>query len=361
MRVVVDSDNAFNALVRGQQRSANSDTDIEISRRESVLLGLLGKSDNLRHIVLSDSVSSIYGLYDPSKKTLYVRNHNNYAFSFESHVLAHEYNHALQDQHFGLKKLLPDQTPLAYRNTDMVGAHHALTEGDSVNVEHLFVYKTYSGKELADMERFESQPLPGPPLPKAIQRQILFPYTYGYDFVQVLYHHGGMSAVNRAYARLPSSTYEIMHPYAYLAGWKPIQVTLHAVQGFTDWRQVDDDVWGAFGYNLILRQFVSGKQADTVTNAYRGDRYIFLENGEQSAMRFDSVWKDNVAARTARDAFVSALRLRYKKKIHVAHGGITTVVEKDGAVAFKVDHARLTMAYAPSAILAQGLVTAQAS
>jgi hypothetical protein len=361
VQVVVDSDGAFNALIRAQQRAANSDSEIEVSRRESVLLGLLSRRDNLRHIVLSDSIAGIYGLYDPSKQTLYLRNHDNYVFSFESHALAHEYNHALQDQHFGLRKLLPDQTPLAYRNTDMVGAHHALTEGDSVNVEHLFVYKTYTAQELADMEKFESQPLPGGPLPKAIQRQIDFPYTYGYDFVLALYHRGGMKAVDGAYGRLPSSTYEIMHPSAYLKGWKPVEVTLHAVLGFTEWKQVDDDIWGAFGYDLILRQFLSGKQADDITGAYRGDRYVFLENADQSAMRFDSVWTDNLAARAARDAFVAELRARYKKKIHVTRGTPTVVTERDGAVAFTVIHARLTMAYAPTSVLATQLAVSQTS
>src|SRR5579872_2429622 len=102
VKVVVDADTAFNAIIRAQQRAVTPDSEIQTSQREGVLLGLLNKSDNLRHIVLSDSLSSVYGLYDRNTKTLYVRNRNNYAFGIESHVIAHEYNHALEDQHFGL-------------------------------------------------------------------------------------------------------------------------------------------------------------------------------------------------------------------------------------------------------------------
>jgi hypothetical protein len=307
--------------------------------------------------VLSDTSAQVIGLYDPQVKTLYVRSHGKAALGIDRHVIAHEYSHALQDQYYNLKKLLPDQTALSYRNSDMVSARHALTEGDAVNTEELYIYKTYSSQELSALARSESQPSPGPRLPPAIERELLFPYTYGRNFVRTLYHRGGMSMVDAAFHHLPGSTYEIMHPTAYLKGWKPATVSLHGVQGMTDWKQVDDDVFGAFGYNLVLRQFIGGSAADRVTSAYRGDRYIFLESADKNSMLFTSTWTSNATARAARNAFVAGLMARYHTT-HVTVGGMTTVREKDGAVALKVIKSRMTMAYGPTVAIAQQLLQA---
>jgi hypothetical protein len=355
VKVKIESDAQFNTVIRNQTKARNPDSEIETGQRESVLLGLLNNSDNLRHILFSNVTGNVIGMYDPDSATLYIRNHDNMAFGIERHVLAHEYNHALQDQHYDLKRLIPDETPLAYRNTDEVGAHHALTEGDSINVETAYIYKTYTGQDLAALEQYESN-THGPPLPKAITEQLTFAYTYGYAFVSALYRHGGMAGVNAAYGRLPRSTYEIMHPTAYLKGWKPTTIDLHGVTGFPTWKQVDDDVFGALGYNILLRQFISGHKSDVVTNGYRGDRYIFLENGVQNAMLFKSVWNNKAAAKTARDALVAGLRARFHH-LQVTNGSLTVARDKYVAVAFAVNGAGLTMAYAPTAILARQLAS----
>jgi hypothetical protein len=166
-----------------------------------------------------------------------------------------------------------------------------------------------------------------------------------------------MAAVDDAYARLPSSTYEIMYPDAYLKRWKPVSVRLHGVQGFAGWTQTDDDVFGAFGYHLLLWQFLSKKTADGITAGYRGDRYIFLENGAQNAMLLKSVWTSASAARAARSALLSSLKARY-------HGRLTpgsapsTFVDADGGVYLRARGTVVTLAYAPTAALAQQLGTA---
>jgi hypothetical protein len=218
------------------------------------------------------------------------------------------------------------------------------------------VYKTYTTQDLSALEQYESKE-GGPALPKAIKEQFLFPYTYGYTFVSALYRHGGMAAINAAYARPPTSTYEIMHPSAYLKGWKPESVALHAVTGFALWKQVDDDVFGAIGYNILLRQFGGTRRANAVTNAYRGDRYVFLENGKQNAMFFKSVWNDTTSARAARDALLAGLKARFHH-IHVGEGIMTVARDTHVAIAFTVKGATLTMAYAPTALLAKQLATA---
>jgi hypothetical protein len=163
--------------------------------------------------------------------------------------------------------------------------------------------------------------------------------------------------VNAAYSRLPSSTYEIMHPSAYLKGWKPATVTMHAVVGFPAWKQVDDDVFGALGYDILLKQFLSARQASTVTDAYRGDRYVFLENGAQNAMLFKSVWSNDASARAAQAALLAALSARFHH-IRITTGSLTIARDKHVAVAFSVNGNALTMAFAPTQLLARALASA---
>jgi hypothetical protein len=129
------------------------------------------------------------------------------------------------------------------------------------------------------------------------------------------------------------------------------------VQGLTGWTQVDDDVFGAFGYNLLLWQWLSRKVANQVTDSYRGDRYIFLENGDQNAMLLKSVWTSTKAARAAKATLLTALRVRYHQ--HVTSAGMPgTFVDTDGGVYLWTHGATMTVAYAPSPALARQLGTA---
>jgi hypothetical protein len=163
-----------------------------------------------------------------------------------------------------------------------------------------------------------------------------------------------MGAVDAAYRRLPSSTYEIMHPHAYVSHWRSVAITLHSVLGFSDWKLVDDNVLGALGYELVLWEYLDKKTVKQVVDGYRGDRYILLRNGSQDVMLFQSAWNSGNAAEIARRALISWLRTRFHT-VQITAGAGTTVVERDGAAFFGRDGKNLTMTLAPTADLAQQL------
>jgi hypothetical protein len=174
--------------------------------------------------------------------------------------------------------------------------------------------------------------------------------------VQKVFLKGGMTAVDALYRRLPRSTYEMLHSSAYFGHWKPVPVALHGVQGFDTWKVLDDDVFGALGYDLLLWQFLPKARADRVTYAYRGDRYLFLGNGGQDAMLLESVWSSAKSARAARSAWITSLRLRFRHAQFLTGTG-PEVVDKAGSVYFVLHGKRLTAAYASTAALAQQLAT----
>lgn len=360
VKAVFPSANEFAKAWSRELRQDQTDTEIELNRRESVLLGLLSKGDNLRHLLLSSSADQVAGFYDYHRKVLYVRNDSNRVFGPERYVIAHEYTHALQDQHYDLLKLLPDQFPLTYRNSDAVGAHHALIEGDAVNTQTLFIHQTYSKADLKALIALESAPNHSAPLPTSLLRQFLFPYTTGVDFVTGIYRAKGMAGIDAAFQHPPSSTYVIMHPSAYAQGWKPVKVTLHGVTGFSDWQQLDDDVFGAFGYNLLLWQTLSHNTANKITDSYRGDRYLFLEKGKENAMLFKSVWTSHLTAKAAESTLLRALKARSPHS--KVTSGSSPVFHAHGlAVYFHVNGHTVTMACAPTTALATQLGTAPES
>jgi hypothetical protein len=349
------SNTQFNTVVQANMRRGETDAQLEIGRRELVLLGLLTPTADYKKLLYQNMTSQVLGLYDYYAHKLYVRNESGKVFGVDRYAISHEYTHALQDQHYNLKKLMPDESAVSYRNSDAEGAHHALVEGDAVNTSYLYISKAYTPTEVHDLV---NEPVPQvQPLPKGLQRQFDFPYTTGEKFVQTLYKAGGMTAVDAAYRRLPTSTYEIMHPAAYSRHWTSVHVALHGVVGLPDWKQVDDDVNGAFGLDLVLWQYLPKAQADRIANAYRGDRYIFLENGAQDAMLMKTVWTSPATAKAAKAAWLQSLRARMPNA-RVTGGGTTTVIQGNVSAYLHVSNSTLKVAYASSSALALQLGTA---
>lgn len=357
VRAEFPGDTAFNALISGQMRQDNPLSEVAISQREMDEVGFLHPGQSLRTILFSDMSSQVAGVYDYNKKILYVRGHDNQAFNLERYVLVHEYTHALQDQHWHLAKILPDEYKLHYRNSDEVTARHALVEGDATNTQNLYVTRNYSLSQFRAMITYERGLPTGPTLPWAIQKQFYFPYTTGLAFVQALYETGGMAEINSAFSRLPSSTYEIIFPKSYLAHWHPTPVTLHGVAGFKGWKQVDDDVFGALGYEMLLWQHSTENAARNALRTYRGDRYIFLERGRAGLLLMKSRWSSPTAARQASRNLAQSLEKRFgsRARWNAAHTavsapGLTSSIRTSGDT--------VTLAYGPTKILATRLVRA---
>src|SRR5581483_10659952 len=105
---------------------------ITLSKEESVTLGVLRPAANLHNILFQGLGAQVEGFYDYHNKILYVRDANKAFTPAWRWAIAHEYTHALQDQHFNLGKLMPDNSKSPYKNSDALGAHHDLAEGDAV-------------------------------------------------------------------------------------------------------------------------------------------------------------------------------------------------------------------------------------
>lgn len=142
-----------------------------------------------------DTQPGVQGYYSLKEKALFL--YDDIRGSYERGVLIHEMVHALQDQHFGLKKL--HQSTFG---SDAELALAALIEGDA----------TYTMIELLKKDQPQVAMMLEVPLEKAKNLRHAFLYAQGARYVKALKERGGWAAVNAAYRFPPRSTAAILHP-----------------------------------------------------------------------------------------------------------------------------------------------------
>lgn len=235
----------------------------------------------------------ISGFYDPQTAEFVVVSDDDHLDPYEQTVHAHEYVHALQDQYYELGRLSDGSL-----DSEAGAALRALAEGDATLVQFLYIFGGYLTRaeinELAgSLEGVESAVLDdAPPL---FANQLEFPYTYGLEFVRYLFaESGGFEGVDAAWANLPQSTEQIIHPERYLAGDLPQLVSLVPLTGTlgSGWQQLDEDIFGEFYLRQYLGQQLDEEAVDQAATGWGGDRYTVFWNAtaEQLVMALRLAW-----------------------------------------------------------------------
>jgi len=165
---------------------------------------------------------------------------------------------------------------------------------------------------------------------------MLFPYQEGMTWTRALYKQGGWSEVSKAFATLPQSTEQVLHPDKYFAREAPVKVTLPDITGLLnnseqsamksvppasaggsstqpDWKRIASDVNGEWGFYLILDQFLkSPADAKRAAAGWAGDRTAVYENTKGEVLYIShSVWDTENEAREFFDAYVKRTQIRY--------------------------------------------------
>jgi hypothetical protein len=226
-------------------------------------------------------------------------------------VLAHELTHALQDQHFGLKKL-----PLEIKtNDDRAAAASALVEGDATLVMSEFMLSNLSRQMVKDnlLATFTQNMKQLETAPRFLREMLVFPYLRGQEFCAALFGNGGYEAVSKAYANPPTSTAQILHPQKYLATPReePIVVDWRAttVQGE---KPIADNVVGEMGLRILFGEWLDAATGERAAAGWRGDRYLYFAGGE--ALVWKTVWASAGEAAEFFAAEKQLLEKRYQPK-----------------------------------------------
>src|SRR2546427_4272174 len=228
-------------------------------------LGLAPDDFQYRALMIRLLTEQVAGYYDPRTKQFHVADWID--LDGQKPIMAHELTHALQDQHFNLRRF--EHWPKGDSDAEL--AAHALIEGDATLAMALYVannplvalafMKSLVGAGMASQELDKA--------PRALRESLLFPYQDGEKWVNALYKRGGWNEVSQAFTTLPQSTEQILHAEKYFAHEAPVMVTLPdiapalnrseppAIAGGPSasrsaWRRIAYDVQGEWGFYLIL-------------------------------------------------------------------------------------------------------------
>ncbi len=205
---------------------------------------------------------------------------------------SHEYDHALQDQHFDLEAVtdgLEDQS-------DRLLARQSLVEGDAYILMTLWLQQHLTSEEFAQVLQASSDPELQAALdriPPIVQSQILFSAIQGTLFVQQLQLSGGWAAIDTAFGDMPESTEQILHPQKYESGEAPVEVDLPddlATSMGTGWSLVQENTMGEHQIGIWLGAPSIAAAADAAAG-WGGDRIAVLAGPSDAwAIAWRTAW-----------------------------------------------------------------------
>jgi hypothetical protein len=293
----------------------NFNRDYLPSERESdqkleTMLGLLGPNDNLVRILLDVLQEQVIGVYSEDDKVMYLVGDQAQLGVDEKTTFVHEFTHALQDQYFNLRALAPKHPS----NDDQAQAVQGLIEGDGSLAQGLWIQDNLTPAEISQLGQSGSDTSKLDSAPPVVRAQLLFPYTEGFNFVrQIWQQQRGYAAVDNVFRKPPESTSQVLHPEKYLAGIKPVDVTLPdlAQAMGAGWRRISTNVLGEFELRVATEQFTDNTRAQIATSGWAGDRWQLLEKDGRQALVIKTTWENDEAARQFFDSYGVALANRF--------------------------------------------------
>lgn len=282
-------------------------------------LGLVPADFEFRPFIIGLLTEQVAGYYDPRQQEFFLADWID--LDGQKPVMSHELTHALQDQHFNLRRF--ENWPKGDSDAEL--AAHALVEGDASLVMAHYVARN-PARIIALMKSMGSSQSATEQIdraPRALRESLLFPYEQGMKWAQAVYKRDGWPLVSKAYKELPQSTEQVLHAEKYFAREAPVKVVLPDITGALGpgWKRLDYDVNGEWSYYLILDEFLKSPQESRKAAAgWGGDRYSVYEepkSGRACLVQL-SVWDTMQDATEFFDAYVKRTERRYKNATSIA-------------------------------------------
>ena len=273
------------------------------------ILGFVPDDFDLKQFYVDLYAEQIAGYYDPEVNQMYlISDMSDYE---NASTLAHEYTHYLQYNTSAFADALNlDNVP-----DDEYGERsiiiNAITEGDATLAEALLDadvlledYDDIDGMEEYSSSIFDSAP-------KYFQDNLLFPYSYGFDFVWYMYLQGGWDAVNALYENVPESVEQIMHPEKYLKD-HPVDINPEPFRSAIVKNENDvvaETVLNEADILMLLTSAydenwrITDRQAAAAAEGWGGGYYIYTSNDQGELLFTKLVWDSVADAQEAETAF----------------------------------------------------------
>jgi hypothetical protein len=338
IRPVQSSTQSRAEIERAVIKNLDEDTSPDDLHANEVMLKKLGLAPpdfQYRALMIRLLSEQVAGYYEPKTQQFHLADWID--IDGQKPIMAHELTHALQDQHFNLRRF--EHWPKGDSDAEL--AAHALIEGDATLAMAMYVASN-PFRALAFLKSMGANGIATEELdkaPRALRETLLFPYQEGLNWTRSLYKENGWKGVSDAFTTLPQSTEQILHAEKYFAHEAPVKVTLPdlapllnagvrsresgAVRSTVShplspnpsgaWRRLASDVNGEWSFYLILDQFLkSPVDSRRAAAGWAGDRFALYENAKGEAVYVSvSVWDTENDAREFFDAYVKRTELRY--------------------------------------------------
>jgi hypothetical protein len=302
------------------------------------LLGLLPDSLDLRTLMLELFSEQVVGYYEPDSSMLFV------VAKPERQMLvltiAHELVHALQHQYIPLDSIMR-QTG----NSDRLLAAQSVLEGQAtlagmqvvVPEQNLYAmpefWETYREQlrtQQATMPVFSKSP-------RILRESVIFPYLAGADFLRWWKGSELRDTVPFGH-RMPVSSEQILHPYRYGQGDRPLNVRFTSSESGI----LYEDVMGEFDLRVLAADLASSPSTMDVISpiavGWGGDRFRVYDTPKGAAMVWYLAWDDAQArfrfTSTTGARLESRRKLGYRLEVSAlefgAHPGTRIVIAPDG-------------------------------
>ncbi len=262
-------------------------------------IGFLPADFDLLAAVDDLAMSGVAGYYRPEQGDIALVESTGLPLELAAWTVAHEYVHALQDQHYDIESTV-DAAPQGDAQT----AVSALAEGDAtLLMTAVAMSDALSGVLPSDTAIASDQPTGMEDFPQTLSRELIFPYLDGLDFAQRMWGRGGWTSVDAVWQDPPRSTEQVMHPERYPDD-VPVAVELPDVAGLLGegWTTAHETTMGELRLSLL----VAGNEPWEVNEAsltgitlpnagaaegWGGDRLVTLDGPEGSwTLVWQTVW-----------------------------------------------------------------------
>jgi hypothetical protein len=299
-------------FIAAKMRAQYTGDELRNYQAALVRMRLLPDGISLSGMITELLSEQIAAFYDSETHELCTFEGLNLRRNVERMIVAHEVVHALQDQNFNLGALALRRKD----NDDLALAAAALVEGDANYHMGIYLRTHFRMRELLGDLRFlfsqQTDKLLSAPV--FLRETLLFPYQEGQNFVAELHARGGVEAVNRAFARPPQSTEQVLHPEKYLEGKDPPKPVVIRLKPAPGWRWIHENVVGELGVRAHLTPLLDLERASRVAEGWGGDRYVVYEVREPAGgwvLVWRSVWDTPGDAREFFDAMEAVFRDRF--------------------------------------------------
>jgi hypothetical protein len=293
-----------------KERLAKEYTPDEVRAEARVLkrLGLLPSDADYEKLILDLLMEQVAGFYDPFAARLYIADW--LPLEMQRPALAHEIEHALQDQHFDLKRFA---SPIK-DDGDRQLARSALVEGDGTAVMLEFQAQSMGlpADQLPELvaqigkQMLQGGGLGNTPLfdhaPAFLKETLIFPYLSGLMFVESIRRSQPWKSVDEVWKSPPESTEQVLHPEKYTQKEHPVKITPAPLPSLKK-KELRRDVLGELEWKIWLGTKLPEAEAEKAAAGWGGDREVAYADGEGAPTVIDlSTWDTEGDAKEAADA-----------------------------------------------------------